>query len=67
MLKILMSQDFYVSVSFIVYALLFTIFEKRAENRIEKYLKSYNGRWVLLNFLGNFSNDNDDNENDKKQ
>ena len=52
---------------FIVYALLFTIFEKRVENRTAKYLKSYNGRLVLLNFLGRLCNDNNDgNENGKK-
>ena len=77
MLKILMSQDLFqnalkihfLSLCFIiVYALLFTIFEKRAENRTAEYLKSYNGRWILLNFLGSLSNDDDERkENRKKQ
>ena len=77
MLKILMSQDLFqnalksifLSLCFIiVYALLFTIFEKRAENRTAEYLKSYNGRWILLNFLGSLSNDGDEGkENRKKQ
>ena len=76
MLKILMSQDLFqnalksiLSLYFIiVYALLFTIFEKSAENRTAEYLKSYNGRWILLNFLGSLSNDGDEGkENRKKQ